>query len=439
MQISKKVIESATVLVLALAMVITAVTSNGVYAADTQAAENTQLEDNGIAGFAVTMNEYEVESADYLDSLLSVEKEETYMVAASAEDVSIEGQDAEETEVQDSAQTVADEKESATTDNADETLTAEEKDWQDKLMADVKDFLYVRAEANADSEIVGKLYKGDCALVKKQGKAWTKIASGSVKGYVKNEYCVFGQEAYAYAKKNCDTVAKVTIDGLRVRTSPAEDASVVKTVIAGDKFVVNKKANKKTDEWVAVKVDGDTCYVSADYVTLSLDTGKAVTLEEEAAAQKAAEEKKAAEEAQKASSSSSSSSSSNGQTTTTSTTQNASLAASADEETLLAALVQCEAGGQGVQCMTAVGAVVINRVRSGSYPNSIYNVIYQRGQFGPASSGRLEQRLASGVSSSARQAARAALSGSDPTGGAKSFKLASSGHAGVVIGPIVFY
>lgn len=439
MQISKKVIESATVLVLALAMVITAVTSNGVYAADTQAAENTQLEDNGIAGFAVTMNEYEVESADYLDSLLSFEKEETYMVAASAEDVSIEGQDAEETEVQDSAQTVADEKESATTDNADETLTAEEKDWQDKLMADVKDFLYVRAEANADSEIVGKLYKGDCALVKKQGKAWTKIASGSVKGYVKNEYCVFGQEAYAYAKKNCDTVAKVTIDGLRVRTSPAEDASVVKTVVAGDKFVVNKKANKKTDEWVAVKVDGDTCYVSADYVTLSLDTGKAVTLEEEAAAQKAAEEKKAAEEAQKASSSSSSSSSSNGQTTTTSTTQNASLAASADEETLLAALVQCEAGGQGVQCMTAVGAVVINRVRSGSYPNSIYNVIYQRGQFGPASSGRLEQRLASGVSSSARQAARAALSGSDPTGGAKSFKLASSGHAGVVIGPIVFY
>ena len=197
---------------------------------------------------------------------------------------------------------------------------------------------------------------------------------------------------------------------------------------------MNKKANK-TDGWVAIKVDSDTCYVSADYVTLSLDTGKAVTLEEEAAAQKAEEEKKAAA----AQTASSSSSSSNGQTTTTSTTQNTSLAASADEVTLLAAVVQCEAGGQGVQCMTAVGAVVVNRVRSGSYPSSIYNVIYQRGQFGPASSGRLESRLASGVSSSARQAARAALSGSDPTGGAKSFKLASSGHAGVVIGPIVFY
>lgn len=46
--------------------------------------------------------------------------------------------------------------------------------------------------------------------------------------------------------------------------------------------------------------------------------------------------------------------------------------------------------------MTAVGAVVVNRVRSGGFANSIYGVIYQRGQFGPASSGRLEARLASG-------------------------------------------
>lgn len=429
MQISKRVIESATVLALALAMVITAVTSNGVYAvSDTQTAENTQLEENGLAGFAVAMNEYEVESADYLDSLISVEKEASNMVAASAEDVSAEGQADGEADVD--VETVDVEAADAT----ETTLSAEEQEWQDKLMADVKDFLYVRAKADADSDIVGKLYKGDRALIKKQGGEWTKIASGSVNGYVKNEYCVFGQEAYAYAKKHCDTVAKVTIDGLRVRKSPAEDAGVVKTVVTGDKFKVNKKANK-TDGWVAIKVDSDTCYVSADYVTLSLDTGKAVTLEEEAAAQKAEEEKKAAA----AQTASSSSSSSNGQTTTTSTTQNTSLAASADEETLLAALVQCEAGGQGVQCMTAVGAVVVNRVRSGSYPSSIYNVIYQRGQFGPASSGRLESRLASGVSSSARQAARAALSGSDPTGGAKSFKLASSGHAGVVIGPIVFY
>ena len=211
---------------------------------------------------------------------------------------------------------------------------------------------------------------------------------------------------------------------------PWQDKGVVHSTLTREPLTVWAE---KTEGWVAVKTDGTTCYVSADYVDVSLKTGKAITLEEEQAAIQAQKQKQAQETAKNTTSSGS------GQTRSSGSQTGASLAASADEETLLAALVQCEAGGCGVECMTAVGAVVINRVRSGSYPNSIYNVIYQRGQFGPASSGRLESRLASGVSASARQAASAALAGSDPTGGAKSFKLASSGHAGVVIGPIVFY
>lgn len=399
MKAMKKVIRCATVAALALALTITAVTGNTTGVA-TEERPETELEKNGIAGVAVVLNEYENEAADVLRENVSVEKEEIDVVAASIEE------DAEEvtTEVV-----------------AEETLTPEEEEWQDKLMADVDDYLCVRAKADKDSEVVGKMYKGDRAVIKKEGKTWTKIESGNVKGYVKNEYCVFGTDALEYAKKNCDTVAKVETDGLRVRSEADVNASVVKAVGKGDKLVVDTKADE-VEGWVAVKLNSKTYYVSAEYVTVKLDTGKAITIAEEQAAKKKA-----------------AASSSNGQTTTTSTAPGNSLAASADEETLLAALIQCEAGGCGVECMTAVAAVVINRVHSGSYPNTIYGVIYQRGQFGPASSGRLEQRLANGVSSSARQAAQAALAGSDPTGGAKSFKLASSGHAGVVIGPIVFY
>ena len=399
MKAMKKVIRCATVAALALALTITAVTGNTTGVA-TEERPETELEKNGIAGVAVVLNEYENEAADVLRENVSVEKEEIDVVAASIEE------DAEEvtTEVV-----------------AEETLTPEEEEWQDKLMADVDDYLCVRAKADKDSEVVGKMYKGDRAVIKKEGKTWTKIESGNVKGYVKNEYCVFGTDALEYAKKNCDTVAKVETDGLRVRSEADADASVVKAVGKGDKLVVDTKADE-VEGWVAVKLNSKTYYVSAEYVTVKLDTGKAITIAEEQAAKKKA-----------------AASSSNGQTTTTSTAPGNSLAASADEETLLAALIQCEAGGCGVECMTAVAAVVINRVHSGLYPNTIYGVIYQRGQFGPASSGRLEQRLANGVSSSARQAAQAALAGSDPTGGAKSFKLASSGHAGVVIGPIVFY
>ncbi|MDY3275739.1 MAG: cell wall hydrolase [Agathobacter sp.] len=399
MKAMKKVIRCATVAALALALTITAVTGNTTGVA-TEERPETELEKNGIAGVAVVLNEYENEAADVLRENVSVEKEEIDVVAASIEE------DAEEATIE-----VV----------AEETLTPEEEEWQDKLMADVDDYLCVRAKADKDSEVVGKMYKGDRAVIKKEGKTWTKIESGNVKGYVKNEYCVFGTDALEYAKKNCDTVAKVETDGLRVRSEADVNASVVKAVGKGDKLVVDTKADE-VEGWVAVKLNSKTYYVSAEYVTVKLDTGKAITIAEEQAAMKKA-----------------AASSSNGQTTTTSTAPGNSLAASADEETLLAALIQCEAGGCGVECMTAVAAVVINRVHSGSYPNTIYGVIYQRGQFGPASSGRLEQRLANGASSSARQAAQAALAGSDPTGGAKSFKLASSGHAGVVIGPIVFY
>ena len=399
MKAMKKVIRCATVAALALALTITAVTGNTTGVA-TEERPETELEKNGIAGVAVVLNEYENEAADVLRENVSVEKEEIDVVAASIEE------DAEEATIE-----VV----------AEETLTPEEEEWQDKLMADVDDYLCVRAKADKDSEVVGKMYKGDRAVIKKEGKTWTKIESGNVKGYVKNEYCVFGTDALEYAKKNCDTVAKVETDGLRVRSEADVNASVVKAVGKGDKLVVDTKADE-VEGWVAVKLNSKIYYVSAEYVTVKLDTGKAITIAEEQAAKKKA-----------------AASSSNGQTTTTSTAPGNSLAASADEETLLAALIQCEAGGCGVECMTAVAAVVINRVHSGSYPNTIYGVIYQRGQFGPASSGRLEQRLANGVSSSARQAVQAALAGSDPTGGAKSFKLASSGHAGVVIGPIVFY
>ena len=58
-------------------------------------------------------------------------------------------------------------------------------------------------------------------------------------------------------------------------------------------------------------------------------------------------------------------------------------AATSGEQALLAALIFCEAGGEPYEGQVAVGAVVMNRVRSGIFPNSITEVIYQSGQFGP--------------------------------------------------------
>ena len=127
------------------------------------------------------------------------------------------------------------------------------------------------------------------------------------------------------------------------------------------------------------------------------------------------------------------------QTTTTMVTQNASVAANCDEVTLLAALIQCEAGSECYEGQLAVGAVVMNRLRSGAYPSSLYDVIYQSGQFTPAGNGKVASVISSGVSGSCLQAAQEALSGVDNTGGALSFRRTSSGQAGVVIGNHVFF
>ncbi len=108
-----------------------------------------------------------------------------------------------------------------------------------------------------------------------------------------------------------------------------------------------------------------------------------------------------------------------------------------DDTSLLAALIYCEAGNQSYEGMVAVGAVVMNRVYSSSFPNSISEVIYQSGQFTPASSGSLASALASGVPSTCYDAAAAAIGGENPVGSALYFNTGSG--KGTKIGDHQFY
>lgn len=402
----KKWIQGLCVAGIALALVITVVvTSMG---KGTEAENETEVAavepaKNGMAGISETILEEEKNSQNLGDTI-TVEKEPVEVVSNPAEEA-----EKEQTEVKEPEETKEEPEVVAPSE--------EELEWQDKLMADVKDSMNVREEANAESKIVGKLRKGDRALIKEQGETWTKIASGNVTGYVKNEYCVFGLDALEYAKKNCETVATVTTDALRVRAEADTSAKVIRNVGKGDKLVVAEDVQAK-EGWVAVKSGKEVYYVSAEFVKIGLNTTKAVTIEEDRAAKSGLLK---------------------GQTNVTSTAPGHTLAASADELTLLACLAECEAGGVSEQAMTAVAAVVINRIHSNIYPNNMYDVIHQRGQFGPAWSGRLEQRLAKGPSAGAVRAAQAALDGADPTNGALGFKLASTGIPGIVIGPIVFF
>ena len=108
---------------------------------------------------------------------------------------------------------------------------------------------------------------------------------------------------------------------------------------------------------------------------------------------------------------------------------------SASDLDLLAAIIYHEAGNQPTEGKIAVGAVVLNRVYSGSFPNTISEVLYQPGQFTPAYA--LAGTIASGVPSDCYDAANAALAGQDPTGGCLYFN--TSHGSGVHIGAHWFY
>ena len=88
--------------------------------------------------------------------------------------------------------------------------------------------------------------------------------------------------------------------------------------------------------------------------------------------------------------------------------------ASGSQVDLLARLISAEARGEPYSGQVAVGAVVLNRIKHPSFPNTLPGVIYQSGAFTCITDGQFNQPVAE----SAYRAARDALNGVDPSGGA---------------------
>lgn len=95
---------------------------------------------------------------------------------------------------------------------------------------------------------------------------------------------------------------------------------------------------------------------------------------------------------------------------------------------LLANLIYCEAGGESYTGQVAVGSVVINRVLSSVFPDTVTGVIYQSRQFSPVASGRLALALAEGrATASCYQAADEVMKGATNVGGCVYFRTPVDG------------
>lgn len=102
-------------------------------------------------------------------------------------------------------------------------------------------------------------------------------------------------------------------------------------------------------------------------------------------------------------------------TSTKNNTDQSSIDNSGDMVDLLARLINGEARGEPYKGQVAVGAVVMNRVKSSEFPDTISGVIYQKGQFSCVTDGQFNKAI--DEDSTVYKAAQEALNGADPTNG----------------------
>lgn len=305
----------------------------------------------------------------------------------------------------------------------------------DKLvMANVQEAVNVREEPSENATIVGKFYNDCGGEMIDSSNGWTKVSSGALTGWIRNDFLLFGDSAVALAEKSVEKTATCTTDCLRVRKTADPNGTVLTLLATGETIA----ALDTEGEWVKVEFsDGDIGYVSAEYVTISYELGKGDTMEAIAAKEEA--EKKEREEAEAAAKRAEVEANRTTQTTLTNTGAVTALSGDIDDVRLLAALIQCEGGGQPYEGQVSIGTVVINRLKMGRYGNTIYSVIYAKSQFGPAGTGAVAKVYAAGPKASCMQAAQDAINGVSYIGTATHFRNIRSGYTGIVIGDHVFW
>lgn len=269
----------------------------------------------------------------------------------------------------------------------------------------------VHAEADDTSPVLATLSGTQAKVLENSGR-WMKVQVGDITGWVESEHLTDGSDTL-------DDIAPVNPEETQnpgdteEQTEQTQDLQTEETYPA-DTVAQDRMSESSSDAADSAAKDNSAAEEAA---------------RKESEAQKEAEEteRKAAEQEQAAA---------------VRAAQQAVIAQSGvtpQDVELLAALIQCEAGGEPYVGQVAVGSVVMNRVEAAEHPSSIPDVIYAAGQFSPVRNGSLSRTLSTGdISQSCRQAAIEALAGSEPVGDKLYFRRVNGRH-GQVIGNHVFY
>ena len=143
-------------------------------------------------------------------------------------------------------------------------------------IANVEETLNVRETPSADSSMVGKMPKNAAGEILETLDGWYKIQSGDVTGYVSADYLITGEEAAARAAEVKQTIATVKTPTLNVREEPNTECSILALMPQGEELNVLEDLSG----WVKVDLDNTNGFISKDYVDISVQLPKAMTMTE---------------------------------------------------------------------------------------------------------------------------------------------------------------
>lgn len=273
-------------------------------------------------------------------------------------------------------------------------------DWKNKgIPKDNKEFPVFNAP-NA-KEIIGKVYPDTIMSVISAEGDWVRLQSGYLQGYIRKDSIFEDNEARDRADQICPRQILSDYEDTQIMSAPDTQSKVLQYMVQRKVYPVLEVKNG----WAKISVSNNLKgYVALQNVkqVRSIHFGR--TIENMENPQEPFVKDKL----------------------------------TAQERRMLAALIYCEAQGEVFEGQVAIGTVVLNRIHSDHYPNSLSEVILQKDQFEPVTQGKYAVVLKNPevISPSCYEAADAAIQGSNTVGDALYFKV---GNSGKIIGNHGFY
>lgn len=158
---------------------------------------------------------------------------------------------------------------------ASEAAASPVMDFTGKAIVTASGSVNIRQSGDVNAAKVGTIDAGGLVNIVEKGDTWSRITSGNVDGYIRNDLLAFEGDAASYASANLSKVAVVNTAALKLRSAASTDSESITLLAQGESYPIVETG----DAWTKIQLDTVTGYVKNEYITISynMPTAKAVS------------------------------------------------------------------------------------------------------------------------------------------------------------------